>query len=106
MKFKGNSKPARSKNGRLSVFRSIAADGDSTDADWSAVKPSCIARLVIASTKLGGAIRFGYTRDGGAYSLGVYLDDDSETFYFSPSQDIEAMLDQMSERLEAISEVP
>lgn len=40
----------------------------------------------------GGALRFGYTRDGGAFAIGVYGDGDPYTVYCSPSESIDSVL--------------
>jgi len=45
----------------------------------------------------GGAVRFGYTRDGGAYSIGLYLGSDSKTYYCN---DAEGINDQLRELIE------
>lgn len=39
-----------------------------------------------------GAVRFGFTRDGGALALGCYMGDDYDTEYIRPNQDIEAAI--------------
>jgi len=66
-------------------------------ADWT----SCNARLlqdVVANASVkGGAVRFGYTRDGGAYSIGVYLRDGYFTDYIRPSEDIDIYLQTLAE---------
>jgi hypothetical protein len=41
---------------------------------------------------MGGALRLGYTRDGGAYAVGVYGDGTPFTEYIPPSDDIEVYL--------------
>lgn len=40
----------------------------------------------------GGALRLGFTRDGGAYAIGVYGDGDPYTVYCSPSESIDSVL--------------
>lgn len=74
--------------------------GASTDvADWSSVDANAIQRVIAAFAAAGGAVRFGYSRDGGAYSLGVYLEDDHETLYFKPYENVTAKLTELVERL-------
>lgn len=46
----------------------------SSEADWGGIDETAIRRIISAITKLGGAVRFGYSRDGGAYSIGIYGD--------------------------------
>lgn len=46
----------------------------SSEADWGGQDADTIRRLISAVTKVNGAVRFGYSRDGGAYSIGIYGD--------------------------------
>jgi len=61
-------------------------------ADWGAVDPRLLCELVSTVTSRGGAVRFGYSRDGGAYALGLYYGGSSKTVYCSPHDDPDAML--------------
>lgn len=62
--------------------------GDKQLCDWVSADPQLVLDLIGKMAKLGGAIRFGYTRDGGAYSVGFYLGDDRRTEYIRPSEDL------------------
>lgn len=55
--------------------------------DWGTVEANELARLIQLVTGRGGAIRFGYSRDGNAGSIGVYYGDDRDTVYIRPGQD-------------------
>lgn len=55
--------------------------------DWSHVPPSEIAELIGLVTSRGGAIRFGYSRDGQAGSVGIYYGNDRDTVYLRPNED-------------------
>jgi hypothetical protein len=46
------------------------------------------------------ALRFGYTRDGGAFSIGVYTAQEPFTDYIRPGEDIDAYLQELLEDLE------
>lgn len=61
--------------------------------DWSSVEAGHITELVNVVTSRGGAIRFGYTRDGGAGSIGVYYSDQRDTVYIRPGEDFQAATD-------------
>ncbi len=63
-----------------------------TPADWGSVQPELIAGVVVAVATSGGAVRFGYTSDGGAYAIGLYGDGDPYTEYVRPAEDIEVVL--------------
>lgn len=63
------------------------------DVDWCNAAPNSITLLIDAVTSRGGAIRFGYTRDGGAYACGFYYGSESVTKYCRPSENLEEFLD-------------
>jgi len=69
--------------------------GANWPADWAAVEAGDLVRLVELVASKGGAIRFGYTRDGGAYAVGVYYGDDYFTDYIRPSEDIDKYIDDL-----------
>lgn len=61
-------------------------------ADWASVPADAIRSAVVAASATGGALRFGYTSDGGAYAVGIYGDGDPYTEFYTPSEDMEAAL--------------
>lgn len=61
-------------------------------ADWSRVDTECLVDTLGTVAACGGALRLGYTRDGGAYAIGVYGDGDPYTLYIRPSDDIDEAL--------------
>lgn len=94
-------KPSSSnhKRSRLSLILQEKEELSGNVADWGSVTPAILVDLIQVVARLGGASRFGYTRDGGAYSVGIYLDDDRETFYFKPGQDIDDGLTRLTDML-------
>lgn len=99
---KNSKRPSGTKQvrgGALSRLFSGKDDGNAETADWASVAPDTILDLISAITAAHGAVRFGYSRDGGAYSLGIYLDDESETLYFKPYEDVTAKLRELTERV-------
>lgn len=70
---------AKAQRGRR---RSAGESADYQSVDW---RP--IVALVACLSRHGGAVRLGYTRDGGAYALGVYMGDDYATEYIKPDED-------------------
>lgn len=62
-------------------------------ADWSSADPRWLAGVIHAVTRVGGAVSFGYSRDGGAYSLSIMLDGDRETLWFNGGADIDTELE-------------
>lgn len=67
--------------------------GQPTRADWSTVDMAQLHETVVRVTGGGGAIRLGYTADGGAYAIGVYGDgSEPYTEYVRPGEDLDAIL--------------
>lgn len=65
-------------------------------ADWSKADAESIRELIAFAGMAGGAIRFGYSRDGGAYSLGIYGDGPPYTEFVPPSEEINDILDDLA----------
>jgi hypothetical protein len=61
-------------------------------ADWGGANAALVIGLVRTVTSRGGAVRFGYTRDGGAYALGLYYGGEATSEYCRPSEDIDLFL--------------
>lgn len=49
--------------------------------DWGRIDPELIWKLIQRCTADDGAVMFGYSRDGGAYSLKVYAGGEPEKAY-------------------------
>lgn len=88
-----------------SVFGNGKKGGDpgGKGASWSEADCKLILQLIDTVSSRGGAIRFGYTRDGGAYALGLYYGNDHETVYCRPGEDLHAFI---QEWVEFYSELP
>jgi hypothetical protein len=61
-------------------------------ADWASADAGLMQEAIAKVTVRGGAIRFGYTSDGGAYSIGLYGDGDPYTDYVRPKEGINEYL--------------
>lgn len=91
---KGINSPGNSDGVRAS--RTRHARGET--ADWASVEHEAICAAIAALGSVGGALRFGYTRDGGAYAIGVYgLEAQPYTDYLRPGDDVQAYLYQLAE---------
>lgn len=66
-------------------------------ADWKEADPGKIAKAIQAVTQHGYAVRFGYTKDGGAFAVGILGDGEPFTEFIRPSEDIDLYLDSVSE---------
>lgn len=66
-------------------------------ADWGNASPDALSAVVVAVTEHGFAVRFGYTRDGGAFAVGVIGDGDPYTEFIRPTEDIDAFLTELAD---------
>jgi len=66
-------------------------------ADWGAVNATAIRDAIAMVSIRGGALRFGYTSDGGAFAIGVYGDGDPYTEYLRPGESAEDYLAELTE---------
>lgn len=71
-------------------------------ADWLGSSPERLQAVVHQITQLGGAVTFGTSRDGGAYSLTLLLDGDRETLWFNGGADLDVELSAVIETLDAM----
>ena len=77
------------KNGKTGNSTRRAARASSRGvADWGNADPAILTATIARVAFTGGAIRFGYTADGGAYAVGIYGDGDPYTDYIRPDEDI------------------
>ena len=71
-------------------------------ADWGGCNPDRLQAVLVAITMLGGAVTFGLSRDQGAHSLTLLLDDSRTTLWFNGDDDLDDKLDEVVATLEAI----
>ena len=77
--------------------------GPSVTADWRIIENVAIVELIQAASETGGAVRFGVTRDGGAYALGVYGDGpDPYTLYAGTPEEMGEHITHLTDVFEAI----
>ena len=76
----------------------------SLDFDWGGCAPEKLQDVVVGITDLGGAVIFGVSRDGGALSLTIMLDDERQARYFNADSDLDEGLDTISALLESVEE--
>lgn len=55
-------------------------------AEYESLNHESICKLIDAVAGSGGTVTFGYTRDGGAYYIGYYLDGESTKLYIRPNE--------------------
>jgi len=71
--------------------------GQAHSCDWLAVDPAILQRCVAAVTASGGAIMFGRTSDGGAFSLVVLRGNEKIKEYPHTAEACHEMLDAIAE---------
>lgn len=82
-----------------SVLDRIKKGTSKSVADWGGVNADTLRDLAAVLSKRGGAVRYGYTRDGGAYAIGIYMGGEHETLYVRPGEDIDGYLASLVEDL-------
>lgn len=69
--------------------------GKVDQADWGEATPGKLATAIKAIAQHGFAIRFGYTKDGGAFAIGILGDGEPFTEFVRPTEDIDLFLDSL-----------
>lgn len=68
---------------------------------WETPNAANILALITAVEGFDGAVRFGRTRDGGSYALGIYEGGDNWTEYWSGSEGVDKWLSEIIDDLTA-----
>lgn len=91
-----------SSSGQFRKTRAARKQGHTRGAaNWGDVNGENLTNAVAWCAACGGALRLGYTRDGGAYAIGIYLDGESETEYVRPDEDIDQWLIDLAADMKA-----
>lgn len=70
--------------------------GNAEIADWSNADPVKLHRAVCNIAGTGGAVQFGYTKDGGSFVVRIVGDGQPFNEYVRPSEDINVYLDALA----------
>lgn len=97
---KRKSRGSTNNRGRLAAF---ASKRESGTADWGGCDPGWIQAVVVGITRLGGAVTYSRSRDGGAYSVTLMLDGDKQTLWFNGDADLDHELELVYATLEAMN---
>jgi len=68
--------------------------GHTEPASWLAADAELLRQAIVAVTAAGGAVRFGYTKQGGAFAIGYLGDGEPYTDYVRPTDDIDKYLQE------------
>jgi hypothetical protein len=63
------------------------------EADWGDANAELLQGVIALVCTDGRAIRFGYSRDGGAFAIGVYGDGKPYTEFLPGTQDVDEWLE-------------
>lgn len=85
---------------RLEAFSRGSPTGG---ADWGGCDPDRIQAVVVGITAMGGAVTFGMSKDQGAHSVTLMLDDSRQTLWFNGDAELNDELDTVIHTLKAIS---
>jgi len=85
---------------RLQAFSERRSSGN---ADWGDCDPKWLQDILVGITGLGGAVTFGLSRDGGAFSLTLLLDGDRETVWFNGDAELDTELEQVLATIDSMS---
>ncbi len=97
--------PKKAKRGTVRNDRRLEAISQrrkGAAADWLGCLPERIQGVVHGITSLGGAVTFGTSRDGGAYSVTLLLEGDRETLWFNGDAVLDDELQAIIETLSAM----
>lgn len=88
------------KNPKNGVGNTLSARRDARQtaggrADYATATPGWLQATIVAVTAAGGAIRFGYSRDGGVYAIGIYLGGEQEKYYIKQSEGLDVFLEEI-----------
>jgi len=75
----GASRNGKATGGRFSSR--IQAAANNVQPDWGRIDAELLWKLIQACTENDGAVMFGYSRDGGAYSVKIYEDGEPNKIY-------------------------
>jgi len=96
--------PRANKNQDGRESRGVRRDKSGTIADYGSCDANKLLHAIETAARCGGALRFGYTSDGGAYAIGIYGDGDPYTEYVKPSEDLNLFLDDVITLFEEIQD--
>ncbi len=97
----------RSKRGSVRNDRRLAAIAQrrkGVAADWLGCDSESIQAIVHQITQLGGAVIFGTSRDGGAYSVTLLLEGEKEILWINGDSDLDKELSAVVDVLHAMQE--
>lgn len=65
--------------------------------DYANCSAEALVRLVCSVSAAGGAVRFGFTKQGDGFSVGIYAWDDAKTYYANSDEEMIELLEYLNE---------
>jgi hypothetical protein len=78
--------------------------GTGAICDWGTADAGLLVHAIERASFTGGALRLGYSRDGGAYAVGIYGDGEPYTEYCKASEDLDNFLGMIVFLFETIAD--
>jgi len=69
-------------------------------ADYISVDAELLRSAIASASHAGGALRFGYSRDGGVYAVGVLGDGDPYTLWCKDTEELDITLASLKEHFD------
>ena len=70
------------------------------NADWAGVDAAILCRAIASVARTGGALRLGYSRDGGVFAIGVLGDGDPYTLWERDVDQVNITLKELGEHFD------
>lgn len=99
---KGSRKRSRGKTRNADRLAAFAEGKVAGSGDWGGCDSAKMQAVVVAITALGGAVTFGLSRDMGAHSVTLMLDDGRKTLWFNGDADLDVELEQVKATLDSM----
>lgn len=91
----------RPRGGKSATSLTAFEQADVTNTvSWADIEATGVMEIAAQITDMGGAIILGRTRDGGAYSITLILNDDKRRFYASSPLEMAATLQRIQQGLD------
>lgn len=96
---KSNKRGSTKNSNRLEAF---SKGSPSSGADWGGCDPVLLQAVIVKITAMGGAVTFGLSRDNGAHSCTLLLDNNRQTCWFNGDADLDESLREVAATLDSM----
>ncbi len=100
---KQDSRKAKARKNKGTRLDAFAGATHTSGADWSTCDAALLKDVVVLITNLGGAVIIGMSRDQGAHSMTLMLDEVRKSLWFDGDADLDEKLQEVIGKLQAES---